>query len=29
LLPGGTQRGVPRDDERYFGIQARFNFGAK
>jgi len=29
LLPGGTQRGIPRDDERYFGIQARFNFGAK
>jgi len=29
LLPNGTQRGVPRDDERYFGIQARFNFGAK
>lgn len=29
LLPGGTQRGVPRDDERYFGIQARMNFGAK
>lgn len=29
LLPGGVQRGVPRDTESYFGIQARFNFGAK
>ncbi|MFM7626875.1 MAG: TonB-dependent receptor [Gammaproteobacteria bacterium] len=29
LLPGGTQRGVPRDDRRYFGVQARFNFGTK
>ncbi|MFZ9478597.1 MAG: TonB-dependent receptor [Steroidobacteraceae bacterium] len=29
LLPGGTQRGVPRDDEAYYGIQARFNFGSK
>jgi iron complex outermembrane receptor protein len=29
LLPGGTQRGVPRDDSRYFGVQARFNFGAR
>ena len=27
LLPGGnTQRSVPRDDERYFGVSARFEF---
>jgi iron complex outermembrane receptor protein len=26
LLPGGTQRGVPRDDETYFGVTARWNF---
>jgi iron complex outermembrane receptor protein len=29
ILDSGLQRGVPRDDERYFGIQARFNFGAR
>jgi len=26
LLPGGTQRGVPRDDQSYFGVTARWNF---
>jgi iron complex outermembrane receptor protein len=28
--PGGAPRlQIPRDADRYFGIQARFNFGAK
>jgi iron complex outermembrane receptor protein len=28
--PGGSPRlQIPRDADRYFGIQARFNFGAK
>jgi outer membrane receptor protein involved in Fe transport len=26
LLPGGTQRGVPRDDETYYGLTARWKF---
>ncbi len=26
LLPGGTQRGVPRDDETYYGVTARWKF---
>ena len=27
LLPGGnTQRSVPRDDRRYFGVSARYEF---
>ena len=26
FLSGGTQRGVPRDDETYFGVTARWNF---
>ena len=27
LQPGGnTQRSVPRDDERYFGVTARYEF---